>query len=115
MSAHLKAPVPSVGLGERFAAAPRPELENVGSARPWVPRPARSGVVGLRLCASAELAAVPPVGARQLCRGPKFDVPRAAAERKNVVLLDYNTRADVGDVGRRLSHAFLVARYITDD
>ena len=38
-----------------------------------------------------------------------IDVLRGEAEHKNVVLLDYSTNGDVGDVRRPLSHAHLVA------
>jgi hypothetical protein len=41
-----------------------------------------------------------------------IDVLRTEAERRNIVLLDYGTNADVGDVSRPLSHASLVASYV---
>lgn len=44
-----------------------------------------------------------------------IDVLRGEAEHKNVVLLDYSTNGDVGDVRRPLSHAHLVARYVAAD
>ena len=40
------------------------------------------------------------------------DILRAEAEHGNVVLLDYSTNGEVGDVRRPLSHAHLVARYV---
>jgi hypothetical protein len=45
---------------------------------------------------------------------PELEVLRKQAAQRTMVLLDYETNADILDVRRPLSHASLVARQIED-